>query len=455
MKSFGVTSVVLLTLVLTSPAAVGAQVLQPGELCGDNADVAIAMFEDANLEARVRAALSVGAQDDLTCGLVSGLTRLAAAQAGIGSLAGIQNLTGLTDLGLGTNSITDISALSGLTSLERLRLDSNSITDINPLSGLTSLTNLSLTNNPNLADISPLSGLTSLTSLGLVGSITDISPLSGLTSLTSLFLSRNSITDISVLSGLTSLTNLDLGSNSISDISALSGLTSLADLSLDSNRDLTNIQPLLDNAGLDAFAEVDLTNTNVSCMGVAALQAKGARVSSSGCPANVPFITTNPTLERLTVPAELLPEGCRLASQGGFPFSDPMDSNPVITNDPQVIGLLAGFILDDDAELRARLEAVTDGTESRLLQEWMREQPARIEAVYTAAYLVEDDREMMVWALLFKEGEDHQQTEGRRTMFGANKAQRLTRESMVITVWTAGEDTSCYDAIRRFLEQIE
>ena len=167
MKSFGVTSVVLLTLVLTSPSAVGAQVLQPGELCGDNADVAIAMFEDANLEARVRAALSVGAQDDLTCGLVSGLTRLAAAQAGIGSLAGIQNLTGLTDLGLGTNSITDISALSGLTSLERLRLDSNSITDINPLSGLTSLTNLSLTNNPNLADISALGGLTSLTQLHL------------------------------------------------------------------------------------------------------------------------------------------------------------------------------------------------------------------------------------------------------------------------------------------------
>jgi len=322
------------------------------------------------------------------------------------------------------------------------------------LSGLVSLTNLGLAFNPDLTDISALSGLTRLTKLGLgSNSITDISVLSGLTSLRTLWLRGNSITDISALSGLTSLTNLDLGSNSISDISALSGLTILADLSLDSNRDLTNIQPLLDNAGLDTFAEVDLTNTNVSCMGVAALQAKGASVSSSGCPANVPFITTNPTLERLTVPAELLPEGCRLASQGGF-LSEPMDSNPVITNDPQRIGLLAGSILDDDAELRARLEAVTDGTENRLLQEWMREQPARIEAVYTAAYLVEDDTWVMVWALLFKEGEDYQQTEGRRTMFG-QQGQRLTRESMVITVWTAGEDTSCYDAIRRFLEQIE
>jgi len=155
MKSFGVTAVVLLTLVLASPSTVEAQVLQPGELCGDNADVAIAMFEDANLEARVRAALSVGAQDDLTCGLVSGLTRLAAAQAGIGSLAGIQNLTGLTDLRLDYNSITDLSALSGLTNLTLLFLDSNSITDISALSGLTSLRSLLLPYN-SITDISAL-----------------------------------------------------------------------------------------------------------------------------------------------------------------------------------------------------------------------------------------------------------------------------------------------------------
>ena len=191
-------------------------VLQPGELCSDHTGYVIATFEDASLQAAIRAELSLGAQD-LTCGLISGLTVLNASSAGIESLAGIQNLTSLTELNLGDNSITDISALSGLTSL------------------------------------------------------------------TTLFLFRNSITDISALSGLTSLTNLDLGSNSISDISALSGLTILADLSLDSNRDLTNIQPLLDNAGLDTFAEVDLTNTNVSCADVAALEAKGVTVESD-CP---------------------------------------------------------------------------------------------------------------------------------------------------------------------------
>ena len=61
------------------------------------------------LEAAIRAALSVGAQEDLTCGVVSGLTTLVAQFAGITSLVGIQNLTGLTNLHLDSNSISDIS----------------------------------------------------------------------------------------------------------------------------------------------------------------------------------------------------------------------------------------------------------------------------------------------------------------------------------------------------------
>ena len=399
-------------LTLASAPSLAAQVppvLQPSELCSGQPDAAIATFEDAILEAAIRAALSVSAQEDVTCSLLSGLINLTAENAGIASLVGIQNLTSLTYLGLSRNSITNISALSGLTSLTILGLGGNSI-----------------------SDISVLSGLTSLTYLGLGG---------------------NSITDVNALSGLTSLTNLGLDFNSISDISALSGLTSLTDLRLHSNRNLSNLQPVLDNTGLDAFAHVGLANTNVSCMGVAALQAKGVRVSSSGCPSNVPFITTNSTLERLTVPAELLPDGCRLASQGGLPFSEPMDSNPVITNDPRAIGVLAGFILARDAELEARLEAVTDETRDRIYQEWMREQAASIEAIYSAGYRVQDEADIGVMALLFKQGIDHQQTEG-RTMSGA-QSRRIPKASMVITVSTDSADSSCYDAVRRFLEQIE
>ena len=152
MKRLGVTSVLLLTLVLASPSAGEAQVLRPGDLCSDHPDTAIATFEDVNLEARVRAALSVGERDDLTCGLASGLMALSANDAGIESLVGIQNLNGVTFLNLGVNSITGIGALRGLTSVERLHLDYNSITDISPLSGLTSL------NHVQLDDVSPAAG---------------------------------------------------------------------------------------------------------------------------------------------------------------------------------------------------------------------------------------------------------------------------------------------------------
>ena len=107
MKTLDITSVLLLTLVLASPSAGEAQarqLLQPSALCSDQPDAAIATFEDANLEARIRSALSVGAQQELTCGLVSGLTRLDAERAGIESLVGIQNLTSLTFLSLRRSS---------------------------------------------------------------------------------------------------------------------------------------------------------------------------------------------------------------------------------------------------------------------------------------------------------------------------------------------------------------
>ena len=124
---------------LTDPA--GSLVLQPSELCSDNPGTAIATFADADLEAAIRAALEVDAQQDLTCSLISELMALDARFAGIESLVGIQNLTSLTGFLLSEPSIIDISPLSGLTSLTFLVLG-DAISDISPLSGLTSLTYL-------------------------------------------------------------------------------------------------------------------------------------------------------------------------------------------------------------------------------------------------------------------------------------------------------------------------
>jgi Leucine-rich repeat (LRR) protein len=104
----------------------------------------------------IRERLSLGAEKNLTCDVVSGLTELDANCFEITSVVGIQNLTSLDSLYLGDNSISDIDPLSRLTSLGWLHLVNNSIADIGVLSGLTNLTNLSLDNNPNLTDIQPL-----------------------------------------------------------------------------------------------------------------------------------------------------------------------------------------------------------------------------------------------------------------------------------------------------------
>ncbi len=73
-------------------------VLQSPELCSDNPDAAVVTFDDASLEATIKAALSVRGPKDLTCGQVSGLTALDAFNysTGVTSLAGLENLTSLT-----------------------------------------------------------------------------------------------------------------------------------------------------------------------------------------------------------------------------------------------------------------------------------------------------------------------------------------------------------------------
>jgi hypothetical protein len=268
MKTPFITGLLLLPLGCGGdPTGSGSAALEPSELCSDHGNSAIATFEDPNMERAVRDWSGVGAQDDLTCGLVSGIDGIDMHDYGITSLVGIQNLTSLNGLELSNNLITDISALSGLTGLTTLSLADNSITDLTALSGLTSLMRLELHNN----------------------SITDISALSGLTNLTDLRLPNNSITDTSGLSGLTSLIDLWLNINSITDISALSGLTHLNSLLLSNNPNLSNIQPLLDNTGLGTPTSfggrfVDLRFTSVSCTDVAALKAKGFVAVDSDCP---------------------------------------------------------------------------------------------------------------------------------------------------------------------------
>ena len=97
------------------------------------------LFKDAKLEAAVRKALKKdeGAflREDLTM-----LESLAAPQAGITSLAGLEHLTNLTKLMLWNNQITEITPLANLTKLTSLNLSLNQIDEVTSLSKLTDLT---------------------------------------------------------------------------------------------------------------------------------------------------------------------------------------------------------------------------------------------------------------------------------------------------------------------------
>jgi len=332
----------LILIVLSVALCSGAwaqKILKPTDHCRDHSASDIVTFADPVLENEVRAALSLGPTEALSCLRAGQLAQLDASGPGArrsvsGSpewqdpdhlfhdLSGIQNLIGLTDLALRNRGLSDITPLAGLTSLRNLNLHTNWISDISPLRGLTNLIRLRIAENPltdvsalseltelrvlrmhrhsdfiggqnprthmgargllftnAVTDISPLANLTKLVDLNIhTQDISDLTPLSGLTSLIELRLAANSFTDLGPLRELTNLQYLELTGNDITDITPLSGLTSLMQLDLRFNPELTNIQALFENPGIGAGDIVELRHTNVSCADQARLAQRGVDV---------------------------------------------------------------------------------------------------------------------------------------------------------------------------------
>jgi len=306
----------------------GPLVLQATDLCSDYAADDIATFVDANLDAAVRAELGITISDDLTCGLVTGMTLLDAPSAGITTLTGAQNLSGLNILNLNFNSVTDLAPIATLTGLHTLWLHQNgNVSNLTPVSGLTGMLSLDLAGN-SITNIGPLSTLTQLDFINIgLNSVTDLSPLAGITSLRTLNAGSIGITDVTVVGTMTWLTQLALGGNLIADFSPLASLTNLigyymgatgmtnADLAVISgmtnlqhtflndnsltdlthlqdkaqivridlrgNPSLSNIAPLIANAGIGSGDDIFLNGTAVDCFAdVPALVATGATVWS-------------------------------------------------------------------------------------------------------------------------------------------------------------------------------
>ena len=240
---------------------------------------------DANLRANIETALGKTSGDPISAAEMATLTSLAAQDASISDLTGLETATNLTELQLWDNEISNISAVAGLTNLTKLYLWGNAITDISHVAALTNLTDLRLGEN-SIANVSAVAALTNLTHLYLrENSVSDIAAVAGLTNLTELRIGdntissiaavanltnlvwldapNNSISDLAAVANLTSLTSLTMSGNSISDLSAVAGLTDLLELFLAENA-VSDLSPLVSNTGLGENTEIDVQGNPLS-----------------------------------------------------------------------------------------------------------------------------------------------------------------------------------------------
>ena len=216
---------------------------------------------DPKLRVVLELALNKKVGTDITQDDMANLESIAAFEAGIFDLTGLEYATNLKVMSFGLNHISDISPLSSLEKLTVLDLHRNrNISDISPLKDLSNLTWISLRGN-QIADMTPLMGLTNLTYLHIgYNRISDLTPLKDLKLLTFLNLDENRILDLSPLSVLSNLRNLALDDNKISDLSPLSLLSNLKYLNLNDNQ-ISDISPLY---VLTDLIFIDLHGNNVS-----------------------------------------------------------------------------------------------------------------------------------------------------------------------------------------------
>ena len=145
-----------------------------------------------------------------------------------------------------------------MSQLELLGLDRNRVTDVAPLAGHTLMLRLVLYDN----------------------AITDIGPLADLENLQLLDLGLNSVPDLSPLSEIYGMLIIGLERTTVTDLDPLREMVELNTIVLDNNRDLTDIEPLLDNPGVGRDDIVQLTGTSVSCEDIALLEERRVTVMS-------------------------------------------------------------------------------------------------------------------------------------------------------------------------------
>ena len=142
-------------------------VVRQGKEDGDGDHPVAATFADTSLRLAVLAAFG-GVDGPATAAWMDTVTRLAAQNAGIVSLSGIEHMPRLRILDLSDNDIVDVAPLETLDSLIFLDLTANRVAIVTPLARLRPLEFLLLAGN-RIKDISPILELPNLSSLELTG----------------------------------------------------------------------------------------------------------------------------------------------------------------------------------------------------------------------------------------------------------------------------------------------
>ena len=216
------------------------------------------VIADPALQAAIGEAVGKAPGEAVSPRDLAGLEALAARDAGIRDLSGLEQAVKLKELDIGFNPLADLRPLAALPALESLNLD-GAATDLQALASLSRLQRLSLRSNA-IGDLWPLAGLVSLAELDVGDNhVADLRPLSGLGALAVLRVDRNRIADLWPLASLVGLEALDLGANRIRDLQPLAGLARLQSLRLAGNG-LAALDPL---SGLGTLRDLGLAGNAV------------------------------------------------------------------------------------------------------------------------------------------------------------------------------------------------
>lgn len=215
-----------------------------------------AIFTDPTMEAAVRAAAGVDADDELLTDALWAISEFTVPQ-GVGSHEDLKLLPYLTKLTIQDQTIGTLDCLSAMTNLQELNLSGSRFPseDLTVLAALPQLKRLTLS-DCGLSTLAGLIGSPALTYLDLSNNtIRNLEPLQDMNTLIEINLQHNALTDLTALSKLTELQALDVSYNALTTLAPIRSCIKLGYLAADNNALTTlegmNSLPLLSTLSVD------------------------------------------------------------------------------------------------------------------------------------------------------------------------------------------------------------